>query len=449
MAHTAVDHAMTSGPLNREFTRFVVPTVVGMLAVSSAGIVDGIFVGNFVGATALASVNLIVPLLSLVFGILIMLTVGSAVIAGKLLGEGRTRRASDVFTKTTIVVLAFLTGMSVLTLLFPQQLATMLGARGSTLQMSADYLWVIAWFFPAFGLGVLANQFVRVDGRPGFALWGMVCISGTNIVLDALLIGYLGWGIKGAALATGLAYASGALVLLFHFVSPQAKLVITRPLGSWRVIWRAVINGFSEFLNETSSGLVMFLFNWILMLQLGATGVAAFTVVSYIFYIGVLIFYGVSEGMTPLVSVNFGAGKQDRILAFLARGVGLDLVIGLVLALTLLIGSEHLVGLFLEGDEYETIALAGSMISIIWPAFLFSGISIAFSGYFTGMHCARQSALIALCRSLLFPVTLIGLFWSLFGHMGAFYALPVAEALTLVLAVFLYRRQRYQAAVPA
>lgn len=441
MARTATGDHMVEGSTNREFARFVVPTIIGMLALSTAGVVDGIFVGSFVGATALASVNLVVPLLSLVFGVLVMLTTGSAVIAGKHLGERRFLRASNVFSKAIITVLGVLMFLSTLMLIFPKNLAVLLGARTDTLAMSADYLGVIAWFFPAFGLAVLFSQFARVDGRPGFSLFGMITISITNIALDALFIAYLDWSVKGAALATGISYVAGAFVLLFHFFSPQAKLGITRPIGSWRVIARAAANGFSEFLNETSAGLVMFLFNWILITQVGASGVAAFTVVNYLLFIGILIFYGVSDGMTPLISTNFGAGRQDRIFAFLMRGIGLNLLIGAAFVLALFLASGNLINLFLDSSEGEAVTLADAMISIIWPVFLFSGASIALAGYFTGMHCARQSALIALSRSLVLPVILIATFWNLFGFLGAFYALPVAEGLTLLLAIVFFRKQ--------
>lgn len=429
---------ITGAPVN-EFFRFVFPSVFGMLAISSAVIVDGIFIGNFVGADALASVNLVMPLLALIYGLMIMMTVGAAVIAGKYLGEKNIPAASDVFSKTGITVLLMSLVSALVMFLFPEMIALGLGAMGTTVSLSAEYLRVLAWFYPALAVVVLLSQFARVDGRPSFSLYGMIGITVSNIGLDALLVGWFGWGLYGAALATGLAYITGAVVILVHFLGSKAVLKFIRPRGSWAVVPRAAINGFSEFLNETSAGIVLFILNWILMIHLGASGVAAFTIVNYMFFIGLLIFYGVAEGIVPLISVNFGAGQAHRISTFLFMGIGFNFFVGGLIVATMLIWSGELVGVFLNADETDIQLLAVSIIAIVWPMFLFNGANIAVSTYFTGMHCAKQSAMIAMARSLVLPVTLIYLFWQQFGYMGAFYALPVAEALALLLSIMLFR----------
>jgi len=426
MAATEQETRMLSDGIVKEFARFVFPSVFGMLAVSSASVIDGVFIGNFVGATALASVNLVMPLLALVFGVLIMITLGSSVVAGKFLGEKNTLEASNIFSKTGIAVSSVLAAFALITLTMPDKIAVALGARGVTIAMSSEYIWVIAWFFPAFGIAILFSQFARIDGRPGISFLGMIGITLTNIVLDFIMVAWLGWGLFGAALATGIAYTIGAAIPLFHFLGPRTKLKLIRPYGSWLIILRAALNGFSEFLNETSSGLVILLFNWILMSQVGAMGVAAFTIVDYVIYFGVLSFYGVAEGIVPLISINFGGRKPDRIFRVLILGIGLNALIGAALIALLLLWSDRLIGFFLAGDELEIRSLAVQIMGVVWPLFVFSGANITISAYFTGMHCAKQSSAIAVTRSLVLPVGLILLFWHLFGFMGAFYALPLS-----------------------
>lgn len=434
---TEQEHRMLNGGMTTEFARFVFPSVFGMIAISSASVIDGIFIGNFVGPTALASVILVMPLLAFTFGILIMISLGGAVVSGKFLGEGNIREASNMFSKAGLLSVFVLTFLAVITLIVPGKIVVALGARGETIAMSAQYAWVIAWFFPAFALAVLFSQFARVDGRPNISFLGMISITIVNIVLDFVMVAWLGWGLVGAALATGLAYLTGALIPLIHFLGPRAKLEMIRPYGSWIVLVRSTLNGFSEFLNETSSGLVLLLFNWILISQIGAAGVASFAVVDYIIYFGIVIFYGVAEGVVPLISVNFGGRKPDRIFRFMILGIGFNTLIGAALVALLLIWPEKLIGIFLQDVELEIKTLAISIIGIIWPIFIFSGANIAISAYFTGMHCALQSSAIAIVRSLILPVGLILLFWNWFGIMGTFYAVPVAEGLTLILSVFL------------
>ena len=441
---TEQEARMLTGGMASEFARFVFPSVFGMLAISSASVIDGIFIGNFVGATALASVNLVMPLLALVFGVLIMISLGGAVASGKYLGEKNIREASNMFSKTGIVTLLVLVVVALITLAIPDKIVVALGARGETIAMSSQYVWVIAWFFPAFGFAVLFSQFARVDGRPGVSFLGMIGITLANVFLDFVMVAWLGWGLFGAALATGLAYLTGALILLIHFLGPRAKLKMIRPYGTWFVLFRSTFNGFSEFLNETSSGLVLLLFNWILMSQVGAMGVASFAIVDYVVYFGILVFYGVAEGIVPLISVNFGGRKPDRIFRFLLLGIGFNTLIGAVLIAFLLLWPDRLIGFFLHDEELEIRTLAITIIGIVWPMFVFSGANIAISAYFTGMHCAKQSSLIAVIRSLVLPISLILLFWNWFGFIGAFYALPISEALTFVLSVFLLRSRQPQ-----
>lgn len=428
---------MLTGRTAPEFARFVLPSVFGMLAISSASVTDAIFIGNFVGATALAAVILVMPLLAFIFGVLIMISLGGAVVSGKFLGENNTLEASNTFSKASIAAVLVLTGLAAITLVMPDKIVMALGARGETIALSAQYTWIIAWFFPAFAMAVLMFQFARVDGHPNIAFFGMISMTAVNIALNYVLIAWLGWGLTGAALATGLAYLTGALIPLVHFLGPQAKIRLIKPFGSWLVLVRSSFNGFSEFLNETSSGIVLLLFNWILMSQIGAKGVASFAVVDYILYFGILIFYGVAEGLVPLVSVNFGGRKPDRITRFLLLGIGFSTLIGASLAVLLLFWPEQLIGIFFQDAEPEISTLAITIITIVWPIFIFGGANIAISAYFTGMHCALQSSTIALLRSLVLPVGLIFLLWNWFGFMGAFYALPAAEALTFIVSCLL------------
>lgn len=431
-----------SGNVITEFVRFVFPSVFGLLAVSSAGVVDAIFVGNFVGSVALASVNLAMPLIALVFGLILMVSLGGAVAAGKYIGERDKENASNTFTKTAVVLTVMMFLISVVALCLPGTIVTALGAQGETIALSAEYVWVVAWFFPAFGYAVWLSQFVRADGRPGLAFVAMIVMTLVNVVLDYALIAWLDWGLTGAALATGLSFVSAVLLALVLYSGPRANLKLVRPSGPWMDVLRDSYNGFSEFVNEASSGLILLMFNWILMTQIGAMGVAAFTVVDYLIYFGILVFYGVAEGLVPLVSINLGGRKPERIVRFVLLGAGLNVLIGLAVIACLIAWPANMISFFLMDDEPEIIALAVAIIAVMWPMFLFNGANIAISAYFTGMQCAKQSAIIAILRSLFLPVVLILVFWKQYGFMGAFYALPISEAITFCVAMVFLKSWR-------
>ncbi|MGB0799422.1 MAG: MATE family efflux transporter, partial [Planktomarina sp.] len=236
---------MLTGRIVPQFVRFVLPSVLGLLSFSSASMIDGIFIGNYVGAVALASVNLAMPLLAFVFGVLIMISLGGTVVAGEHLGRDEKNEASNVFSKTGIVLVVVMVLLSVIALLTPEGIARLVGARGNTLRLCAEYIWVVSWFFPAFGIALLFSQFARVSGAPAMAFIGIVTTTVVNIMLDYWLIAVLGWGVTGAALATGTAFAAGGFVVLFYFLSPKATLQFIRPFGSWMIIFRTAFNGFS------------------------------------------------------------------------------------------------------------------------------------------------------------------------------------------------------------
>ena len=331
--------------------------------------------------------------------------------------------------------------ISIISYFSPEYISFLLGARNETLAMCVEYLKNIAWFYPIFGFAVLMSYFLRIDGRPIYAFCGLLSTTIANILLDYIFVARLDLGLKGAALATGLAFVIGMTVVLPHFLGKYGSIKFILPHGSWHEIPRAAFNGFSEFLTETSAGFIVLVFNWILITNIGSMGVAAFTVVDYLMYFSMLIFYGVGDGISPLVSVNFGAKKPDRIFTFFKMGLITNLIIASFVTALLLSLSEEMVGIFLPSGEEDISKLSISIVSIVWPMLIFAGVNVAFISYFTGMHCAKESALIALARSIIFPILLILLFWNLFGFMSAFYALPVSELCVFIMSIFIFKNR--------
>lgn len=430
---------LTGSPLS-EFLRFTIPSAIGLCAISSAGIIDGIFVSRFVGTTALAAVNLTLPFLSLFFGLIIMVTTGAAMIVGSHLGADDADAASKIFTQSLSLVLAISLVFALVACLVPMGLAGLLGAPESLQALLGVYLRLLGLSCPFLGLAFALSQYLRLDGEPNRALVALLLITIFKVLLDYLLIVHLSWGLFGAGLATGLAHLISVFYMLPHFLARRGSLHLTLPTGPWTVLPRAMANGFSEFVNEISGGIIVFTFNWILVLEAGTKGVAAFTVVNCLVFFGIMLFYGVSEGLSSLISVNHGAGNRPRILRFLGLGLASSFLLGLFMAALLLLVPVSMTGLFLRGAEGGTIRLSLRIIATIWPLFLFAGSNIVFSGYFTAMQRPGPSAMISLSRSLLLPLCLALSLWNLLGFESIFYALPLSEALTFALCLLLFFR---------
>lgn len=437
---TVSDERMLSGNVTGNFFRFTIPSILGLLAVSSAGVVDGMFVGNYVGSAALAAVNLVTPLYSLFFGICVMVMVGGVVGAGKSFGAGDLRQSCNIFTKSLIIVMIYAIVITASVMIFAEDVARMLGAKDVLLPLTRDYIRIVSAFLFFMGMSYGLSYFARVDDAPNFSLFGLIATAILNILLDVLFIAVLEWGIVGAAYATGLAYVGGLIIFGVRLFTRHARIRLIIPYGSWWDMLRSAYNGFSEFVNEISGGLIVFVINWILVIEIGAIGVAGFTIINYTFWISLMIGYGIAEGLGPLISVNFGAGQSDRIRQFVRLALATAIATGMLISAGLLIYPDVIVTAFITADETETIALTLAMIALLWPTFLINGVNIAFSGYFTGMHAATNSAIIAVSRSLVLPVILFVIFWQMLGMPLAFVAFPISEALALLLCLVLYYR---------
>lgn len=423
------------GNVLRVFFHYAVPAVFGLLAMSSAFMIDGIFLGNYVGSQALAAVNIAAPVWSGLFSVVTMLSVGSSVIAGKYLGQNNLAAAKSIFTKALTCTLIFSLASAILGILFLDPIVRALGANEQLAPLASSYLTVIFRCAPAFLLGFCLYYFVRVDNNPLLASSALLISALLNVVLDWCFIVVLELGIQGAAYATGIAHSIVFFVLVPYFLRADTKLKPTSLRGNWREIFKAVINGFSEFVNEISAGLTTLLVNWIMISRLGVEGVAAYTIVNYLFFSGIMIYYGIGESIEPLVSKNFGARQARKISAYISTALLSTLIIALCVCGILLVSTELLINIFLKPGEEVTTEIAIRFVSFFWPAFVFSGINICLTAYFTACHRPLQSASIALSRSLLLPLLFLFTLPQLFGDIGIFISVPIAEFLTFLLAV--------------
>lgn len=429
-----------TGPVVATFVRYAIPSVLGMLAVTSASIIDGFFIGNFVGPTALAAVNIATPAWALFTAIVFMLAVGGAVMCGRFLGAKDVLAASSIFTRIMIAAVGFSVLITALCLIFLDEVVRLLGANDILHANVKTYMQIILWFAPVFVAALTMDYFVRADSRPVLAATALLAFSGTNIVLNTLFIGYWGWGIEGAAWASALAELVIFFILITHWFSPKCTLQLSLARGRWRDVLAAAWNGLSEFTNELSVGLVVLLFNWVMITRQGVEGVAAYTIIAYLVMIGLQISYGISESLQPTISRNLGAMQFERIRKFFLTALAASLMVGLLVCALLLTMPEQMVNVFLPAGEQSTVGLALVFVAFFWPAFLFNGMNITMASYFTALHRPIPSASIALTRSLLLPAVGLLLLPRWFGDKGVYLAIPLAEFFTFLLALILVMR---------
>ena len=295
-------------------------------------------------------------------------------------------------------------------------------------------------FIPFLMIGVVLDYFVRVDNRPNLAFIALLSSGVINVILDWFMIVYLQKGIFGAALATGISQLALIFILLPHFFSKKATLKFVKPIGSYIQIIKASYNGASEFVNEISVGITTLIFNYVMIKNLGVEGIAAFSVINYLLLIGIMISFGISDSLQPIISKNFGAKENKRIKEFLKLAFITVGLVGFIMIFLIIFTPNSLANVFLEDNNYKTKEIVLSFATFIWIAFLFNGVNLVISAYLTAIHKPLASMIIAISRSFILPLFFIFTLPFFFDLDGIFMAIPMAEFVTFIIAVILYRR---------
>lgn len=422
------------------FFKFALPGVIGLLFVGIQSIIDGIVLGRWVGANAIASVNLVLPCYSFMTAFAIVMGVGCQTLIGICLGRRDRQGANDAFTTAFLFLSGFSVLVSLLIFIFAGKLAFWLGANEVLQAGAVEYIRALVPFFPVLSVMFLGDYVLKATGHP---LYAMLVLSGTvllNIGLDLLFVVQWDWGIMGAGLATGFAFTIGLLLNYSLLIRKRSLLPLQAGRFRRRWVWKMFYNGSSEGMSELSAGITVYLFNIIMMHYLGEQGVAAFTATNYVLFIGTTIFLGISDGCIPIMSYNFGAGRLDRVRATLKMAFRTNLVLGVSLFSVLFLGGKQVVSLFFRTGDSEVLQIAVLGTSIYAFAFLMNGVNILTSSYFTAMGNAQISIIISLLRGLVFVGLGIVVFPVLFGIESIWYNVPVAETCTLLVSLWLIRK---------
>lgn len=427
---------ITEGSLLPTFLRFVIPSTLSLLAISTASVVDGIFVGRYVGADALAAVNLLIPCFSFLFGLALMFAVGGAVKAGHALGRDDTEQASTALWTALGGVLSITLFLLLCLNAFDQVLFGILGADTELQALMRTYFRMLS---PALLIqlsGLVLYYLIRADGRPGLGTAALLTGAACNIFFDFIFVAKFGWGLRGAALATGIAQVIQLSVLATYFLSTHRRLKLPK-LKFWnaRALKSMAANGFSEWVNESSVCLLIFAMNWMLIQQSGVDAVAAFSVINYMIFISLMAYYGIIDAMHVLFSQNMGAGRWTRVRSFFHLATACVLALSIANTLGLQLWGTSFIGLFLQNAQGDAYSFANDYLKWVWPIFLVNGVNVLICAFLTSLEEAKASAMLASFKGVLLPVGIgLSLFFS-GSDIPVVAALPAAEWLTLILAL--------------
>ena len=415
-----------------------------MIFTSVYGVVDGLFVSNFAGKTAFASINLIWPV-PMIFGAIgFMLGTGGCAIVAKTLGEGKRGKANEYFSLIIYVTAVIGIAFAVIGCVVVEPVARLIGAGEEQLSYCVVYGRILFAALPAFMLQSVFQSFMITAEKPTLGLIFTVVAGCTNIIFDFLLVGIFKWGVVGAGLATALSQFVGGLMPVVYFIRKNDSLLrLTRTSFNKRILSQASLNGSSELLTNISLSLVNMLYNYQLMRIAGEDGVAAYGVIMYVNFIFVSTFIGYSVGSAPVVSYNYGAGTTDELKNVFKKSVKIILAFGVSMTVLAMILSGALSKLFVGYDAtlYEMTRHGFIIYSL---SFLVLGFNIFGSAFFTALGNGPVSAAISFLRTLLFEIISVLALPILFGIDGVWMAIVVSETMALIVTVMFLIKERWR-----
>ena len=425
--------------------RFVLPSIIMMVFTSIYGVVDGLFVSNFVGKTPFAAVNLVMPFIMIFGGIGFMFGTGGSALVAKTMGEGDKHRANRYFTMMIVVTLICGVIISTVGVIYMEPISIFLGADEEMLADCVLYGRIVLAFNTAFMLQNVFQSFLIAAEKPKLGLWVTVAAGVTNMVLDALFMAVFGWGVAGAAIATGISQVVGGVLPLVYFLRPNSSLLrMTKTKLELRPILQASGNGASELVSNVTASVVGMLYNFQLLRLSGQNGVAAYGVLMYVEFIFAAVFIGYAIGCAPIISYHFGAGNHGELKNLLKKsvllmGVGGLLMVGAAQALAV-----PMARLFVGYDDV-LCQMTVHAFRISTVAFALVGFNIFNSSFFTALNDGAVSAITSFLRTFVFKlsaVLLLPMIWELDGIWWAGVAAEIC-AFGVGLAFLLGKRKKY------
>ena len=415
--------------------RFVLPSIVMMVFTSIYGVVDGLFVSNFAGKTAFASINLIMPFLIILGAMGFMLGTGGTALVSRVLGEGDKEHANKYFSMITLFGILLGVILTVVGVLAMRPMAILLGATEAMVDDCVLYGRIVVCFLTSFMLQNMFQSFLIAAERPKFGLLITLAAGVTNMVLDALFVGVFRWGIAGAAIATGISQTVGGVVPLMYFLfSKSSPLRLRWTEFEVQTLLRSCANGSSELMSNISGSLIGMLYNAQLMRFLGEDGVATYGVLMYVQFIFVAIDIGYSIGCAPIISYHYGARNHPELRNLLPKGLKVMGILGIVMTIAAISLSGTLANIFV-GYDATLCELTRHAFHLFSFAFLLAGFNIFLSSFFTALNNGGVSAAISFLRTLVFQAASVILLPMALDVDGLWWAASAAEALAFVVSI--------------
>ncbi|WP_099191413.1 MATE family efflux transporter [Tepidibacter mesophilus] len=425
----------------KEFLKFVAPAIISMVFISLYTIIDGIFVSKLAGSNALASINIVLPIFNIILGFSIMLGAGGSALISKLIGEKNNKVANEALSLLVYsgVIIGII--LAIVGIVFSTKIFKFLGATDILLPYCIPYGTIIILSTPIFIVKTMFEFFVRSDGDFNFSLFLSIIGGVVNIIFDYVFIKLFNLGILGAGLATGLGILVSSTFGFLYFFSSKSNLRFCIPKLNFNLLKNVMYNGSSEMVSELSTGITTFLFNILALKYAGENGVAALSIILYIHFLLVSTYLGFTSGIAPLVSFNYGAKNIDKLRETFKHSKTFILVSSLIIFTISIVFAPFLVNIFVSSNSsIYSLTLIG--LRIFSFSFLFVGLNIFTSAFFTAFSNGKISSITSFSRTFVFILLGAYLFPPLFEINGLWLIVPFAEFITMFISAIFIKKYK-------
>lgn len=431
---------LTTESVSKLFFRYLVPSICGTMVTSIYVLADTIIIGKGIGIDAMAALNIVLPLFNIFFGTGLLFGVGGSVLMSISRGKGDVQSGNCYFSVAVILNAITCIIYMILFLNFMEPIARFLGATNVTLPYVLEYSPYVIWGLGFFSFSSFLQTFIRNDGAPKLSMIAVIAGGISNVILDILFVFPMNMGMAGAAFASVLGSILTVCILLFHFRSKSNTLSFRLHGFSVSFIKQIFQNGFTSFLVEVSSGIVMFIFNLQILKYIGDIGISMYGVIANSAIVIICLCNGINQASQPIISVNHGAGLSDRIETVKKLGLKTSFFICSVPALLGLIMPNLFTYIFLNPNA-KILSLSPCAVRTYFTSFFVMGVNMFIIGYFQSTAKPHLSLLLCLARGCVLSILFVYLLPPIFGIIGIWASVPLAEFLTLAIAYLLLRKK--------
>lgn len=426
-------------PPTKLLFRCAIPSMITMAFGALYQIADGLFVGRFIGEDALAAVNLIMPVIMTVFAFSNMIATGASVRISVLLGEKNREEASQVFSFTVKIIFLLSCVLGVLGFFFAKPFVRFLspGATEQAIEYGVTYIRVYAVFSPLVPIGFATDNFLRVCGKERLSMWLGVGTQTLNIILDVILVAFLGQGVWAAAFTSCFAITLGSVITLLLFTKKRMDIYYTREKISASKFFRILANGSSEFFSNISMSAMSVTYNFFLLKYGGTTAVAAFSVLMYVDSIIGMLVFGLCDSLQPAISYCYGAGLFGKVKAIFQRIILGAIVLSALSMLFMMFLGRYVATIFIKPEDTELLSVSIVAMQIFSLSYLTGWVDMCFSSYFTALERPVRSLLTSFFGTLVFPVAFLLIFTPIYKLNGVWLTSVAASAASAILTVIL------------